>query len=171
MKLRTALSAGLTNKMCKRTDPARMGGDPPITFVPTPPATAKEEGEEPSQVKITISSEVSKYYTVFKEGTAEDVVNLICVHEGIMTDKKLKESCNATLSRFSSKKKHLTALNNKSSCTSDKKREVKDLQEALKEYKTQIKMVQEEAYDFFEKLLDPKLVTKWQMARDCETRM
>ena len=38
---------------------------------------------------------------------------------------------------------------------------MKELQEALKEYKTQIKMVQEEAYDFFEKLLDPKLVTEW----------
>ena len=93
MKLRTALPAGLVNKMCERTDPARMGGDPPIRFVPTPPATAKEEGEEPSQVKTTISSEVRKYYAVFKEGTAEDVVNLIRVHEGIVTDKKLIENC------------------------------------------------------------------------------
>ena len=161
MKLRTALPSGHTNKMCERSDPSRMGGNPPIRFVPAHPTTSKEEGEEPSQVKITISNEVSKYYTIFKEGTAEDVVNLICVHEVIMTDKKLKENCKITLALFSSKKKRLTVLNNKSSCTSDtNKQEVKDLQEALKEYKTHIKMVQEEAYDFFEKLLDPKLVTE-----------
>ena len=92
MKLRTALPAGLVNIMCKRTDPERMGGHPPIRFVPAPTAK-QEDGEEPDQVKITISSEVSKYYAVFKEGTAEDVINLICVHEGIVTDKKLNENC------------------------------------------------------------------------------
>ena len=97
-----------------------MGGDPPIRFVPAPPANSKEEGKEPSQVKITISNEVSKYYTVFKRGTTEDVVNLIRVHEGIMTDKKLKENCNALLSLFNSKKKRQKALNDKSSCSSDK---------------------------------------------------
>ena len=84
MKLRTALPGGLTNKMCKRSDPLRMGGNPPIRFVPAPSAK-KEDGEETDQVKITISNEVSKYYTIFKEGTAEDVVNLIRMHEGIMT--------------------------------------------------------------------------------------
>ena len=127
MKLRTALPSALTNKMCKRSDPSRMGGNPPIRFVPAPPATSKEEGEEPSQVKITISNEVSKYYTIFKEGTAEDVVNLIRMYEGIMADKKLKENCDALLSLFSSKKKRLKALNDKSSHASDEKREVKEL--------------------------------------------
>ena len=87
-------------------------------------------------MKITISSEVSKYYSVFKEGTAEDVVNLIWMYDGIMTDKKLKESCEITVALFSSKKKRLTVLKNKSSRTSDDKQEVKELQEALKEYKT-----------------------------------
>ena len=43
-------------------------------------------------MKITISSKVSKYYTIFKEGTAEDVVNLIRTHEGIISDKKLKQN-------------------------------------------------------------------------------
>ena len=48
---------------------------------------------------------------------------------------------------------------------------MKDLQEALKEYKTQIKMVQEEAYDFFEKLLDQKLVAEWReiVKQECQT--
>ena len=93
MKLRTALPAGLTNKMCERFDPSRMGGVPSIRFLPNSSASGKrEDGEEHDQVKITISSEVSKYYNVFKEGTAEDVVNLIKVHEGIIIDKKIERA-------------------------------------------------------------------------------
>ena len=48
MKLRTALPSGLTNKMCERFDPTRMGGAPPIRFVPlsTSASQKKEDGEE-----------------------------------------------------------------------------------------------------------------------------
>ena len=52
MKLRTALPAFLTNKMCERFDPSRMGGAPAIRFVPNSSASGKKEnGEEPDQVK------------------------------------------------------------------------------------------------------------------------
>ena len=65
MKLRTALPSGLTNKMVKRFDPSRMGGDLLIRFVPTSPKG--EDGKEANQIKITISSKISKYYNDFKE--------------------------------------------------------------------------------------------------------
>ena len=111
MKLRTALPSGLTNKMCERFDPSRIGGAPPIRFVPTTSAfSKKEDGEEPDQVKITISSEVSKYYNVFKEGNAEDVVNLIQTHEGIIADKKLKEQYDIIAALATNKKAHPTKL-------------------------------------------------------------
>lgn len=74
MKLRTALPIGLTKKMVKRFNPSRMGEAPPIRFVPG------EDGEDTNQVKITISSKISNYYNVFKEGNAENVITLIQTH-------------------------------------------------------------------------------------------
>ena len=70
MKLRTALPSGLTNKMCERFDPTRMGGAPPIRFVPlsTSAAQKKEDGKEQASVKITISADITKRYFIFKEG-------------------------------------------------------------------------------------------------------
>ena len=83
MKLRTALPAFLTNKMCERFDPSCMCGAPPIRFVPstTSAAQKKEDGEEPDMVKITISSDITKRYIIFKEGESEEVVELIRTHE------------------------------------------------------------------------------------------
>ena len=170
MKLRTALPAGLTNRMCERADPDRLGGLPPIRFVPAPTAK-QEDGEETDQVKITISSEVSKYYPVFKEGTAEDVINLIRVHEGIVTDKKLVENCETIRALFNNKKKRLAALPLKPLRSNEQQEEAKELHTAMKEYNTQIKQVQGEAFDFFEKLLDQTLVTEWReiVKQECLT--
>ena len=115
MKLRTALPSGLTNKMVERFDPSCMGGAPPIRFVPTnSSSTKKEEGEEANQVKITISSEISKYYDVFKEGNAEDVITLIRTHEGIIADKKLREQHDIVAALLTEKKARLTKLTKKS---------------------------------------------------------
>ena len=78
--------------MVEQLDPSHFGGALPIRFVPTSPHTKGEDGEEADQVKITISSEISKYYNVFKEGNAEDVINLIWTHEGIIDKKSWKSS-------------------------------------------------------------------------------
>ena len=172
MKLRIALPTGLTYKMCKRFDPWRMGGAPTIKFVPSSPTSSNKEGnKEPAQVKITISTKVSKYYTVFKEGNTEDVVNLIRTHDRIIVDKKLKENCNVIAALISANKKRLTMLTNKSSRTSDEKREVKEVQEALKEYKTQVKQTQEEAFEFFKMRLDQKIVAEWReiVKQECKS--
>ena len=66
----------------------------------------------------------------------EDVVNLIRVHKGIVTDKKLNENCDIIRALFNAKKKRLAALSTKSSRSSEEIEEVKDLQTAMKEYKT-----------------------------------
>ena len=172
MKLRTALPAGLTNKMCERFDPSRMGGAPAIRFVPNSTAYGKkEDGEEHDQVKITISSEVSKYYNVFKEGTAEDVVKLITMHEGIIIDKKLKEQYDNIKALISGKKARITLLTQKSKRNDTEKEELEEINVALREYKTQAKQLPEEAFDFFEKLLDQSLVSEWRdiVKKECET--
>jgi hypothetical protein len=161
MKLRTALPSGLTNKMCEQFDPSRMGGAPPIRFVPTTSAfSKKEDGEEPDQVKITISSEVSKYYNVFKEGNAEDVINLIRTHEGIIADKKLKEQYDIIAALVTNKKARLTKLTQQAKRTESEKEEVKSIELGLKEYKSHVKQLNEEAFDFFEKLLDQSLLAE-----------
>lgn len=172
MKLRTALPSGLTNKMVERFDPSRMGGAPPIRFVPTTSSyTKKEEGEETDQVKITISSEISKYYDVFKEGNAEDVITLIRTHEGIIADKKLREQHDIVAALLTEKKARLTKLTKKSSRNDSEKEEVTAIELGLKEYKTQMKQLNNEAFDFFEKLLHHNLVSEWReiVKTECES--
>ena len=135
MKLRTALPSFLANKMCERFDPSRMGGAPPISFVPstTSAAQKKEEGEEPEQVKITISSDVSKYYDIFKEGETEDVVELIRTHESIIADKKLKERHEILVARKRKDAARYTKLTSQSSRTDEEKEEVTTLKDGLEE--------------------------------------
>lgn len=172
MKLRTALPSGLTNKMVERFDPSRMGGAPPIRFVPTTSSyQKKEDGEEADQVKITISSEISKYYDVFKEGNAEDVITLIRTHEGIIADKKLKEQHDVLFALATEKKARLTKLTQQRTRTDEEKEEVKSIELGLKEFKTQMKQLNQEAFDFFEKLLDNTLVSEWReiVKQECES--
>jgi len=173
MKLRTALPNGIVNKMCERHDPSRMGGDPPIRFVPSLSASGKkEEGEtEDNQVKITISADVQKYYPIFKEGDTEAVINLIRTHQGIMSDKKLKDCYKIIDNLVVEIKARITRLTRLPHRTEDKKQQIREDQEALKEYKAQLKQLPEEAFDFFEKLLDQSLVPTWReiVKNECET--
>ena len=173
MKLRTALPNGINNKMCERHDPSRMGGDPPIRFVPSLSASGKkEEGEtEDNQVKITISADVQKYYPIFKEGDTEAVINLIWTHQGIMSDKKLKERYAIVEGLVVEIKARITRLTRLAHRTDDEKQQVREDQVALKEYKAQLKQLPEEAFDFFEKLLDQSLVPTWReiVKTECET--
>mgnify|MGYP007089475121 CR=1 FL=1 len=173
MKLRTALPSGINNKMCERHDPSRMGGDPPIRFVPSPSSSGKkEEGEtEDNQVKITISADVQKYYPIFKEGDTEAVINLIRTHQGIMSDKKLQERHKVVENLVVDIKARITRLTRLPRRSDDEKQQVREDQEALKEYKAQLKQLPEEAFDFFEKLLDQSLVPTWReiIKTECET--
>ena len=173
MKLRTALPSGLNHRMCKRHDPSRMGGDPPIRFIPSTSASGKkdEEDADEAKVKIHISADVQKYFPIFKEGDTEAVIDLIRIHQGILSDKKLEERCKDVTRLITEKRSIITKLTRKDKRTSDEQQEVKEADIALKEYKAQAKMLQEEAFDFFEKLLDRSLVPTWReiVKEQCES--
>ena len=173
MKLRTALPSGLHHRMCERHDPSRMGGDPPIRFIPSTSASGKkdEEDADEARVKIHISSDVQKYFPIFKEGDTEAVIDLIRIHQGILSDKKLEERCLVVVNLITETRATITKLTRKAQRSSDETQEVKDAQVALKEYKAQAKMLQEEAFDFFEKLLDRSLVPTWReiVKEQCES--
>ena len=173
MKLRTALPSGLTNKMCERFDPTRMGGAPPIRFVPlsTSASQKKEDGEEQASVKITISADITKRYFIFKEGETEEVVELIRTHEGLIADKKLRERHAVTIGKQQKDKARYTTLTQQDSRSAEEKEEVQILKDLLEEYNTQLKEVQAEAFDYFKKLLDKSLVETWRqiVVEECET--
>ena len=173
MKLRTALPSELTNKMCERFDPTRIGGAPPIRFVPlsTSAAQKKEDDEEQASVKITISADITKRYFIFKEGETEEVVELIWMHEGLITDKKLREHHAVTIGKQQKDKLRYTALTQQASRTADEKEEAQILKDLLEEYNTQLKEVQVEAFDYFEKLLDKSLAETWRQIVVDECKM
>ena len=91
MKTKTALPKGLLDKFCKWFDPAKLGGLPPVRFVPN--LVYAEETEEScrSRVKITISDSIQKYFPIFFNGGTAEVVDLIWTHKSIISDKKLEE--------------------------------------------------------------------------------
>ena len=65
MKLRLALPDGLRHRDCERFDPVKLGGMPPMIFVPKPPASP-EDGEvevKGERIKIAVNASVSKYFT------------------------------------------------------------------------------------------------------------
>ena len=108
----------------------------------------KDEDESDNQVKITINSDVQKYYPIFKTGDAEAVINLIRMHEGIISDKKLKERFDIVTKLAEPKKTKVKKLASQPSRTKDEKEEVQELELALREYNSQQKQIQEEAFDF-----------------------
>ena len=173
MKLKSALPTGLKNNQCERFDPSRVGGLPPVRFVPSS-LDEKEDGEKKEKeqmVKISVSEAVSKYFKVFKEGDTEDVVNLIQRHESILADKKLRQKYSSFAGLMSDKKTALDALTAKSKKTSEEKEEISLLKMAIKEYRAQAIAVQEEAFDYFEKLLHQNLVPVWRdiVTEQCDT--
>ena len=173
MKLKSALPTGLKNQQCKRFDPSRVGGLPPVRFVPSS-HDEKEDGDEKEKeqmVKISVSEAVSKYFKIFKEGDTEDVVNLIQRHESILSDKKLRAKYSTYAGLLSEKKAEFDTLKAKSKKTSEDIEELASLKTAIKEYRVQASAVQDEAFDYFEKLLDQTLVPVWRdiVAEQCDT--
>ena len=173
MKLKSALPTGLKHQQCERFDPSRVGGLPPVRFVPSS-LNEKEEGDEKEKehmVKISISEAVSKYFKIFKEGDTEDVVNLIQRHESIISDKKLHAKYNTYAALLTAKKDNFDALKAKSKKTSEDIEELAALKSAIKEYHVQASAVQYEAFDSFEKLLDQTPVPVWRniTKEQCDT--
>ena len=122
-------------------------------------------------VKISVSEAVSKYFKVFKEGDTKDVVNLIQRHESILSDKKLRAKYSTYAGLLSEKKTEFDALKAKSKKSSEDLEELASLRTASKEYRVQPTAVQDEAFDYFEKLLDQTLVPVWRdiVVEQCDT--
>ncbi len=83
MRLLIKLSKGLSNRHYKRFDPSKMGGLPPMRFVPESNLDMMEK-EGKNQVKISITDHVSKSFELFSEGGPEAVIMLIQSHESIV---------------------------------------------------------------------------------------
>ncbi len=78
MKLVFKLRAGINNRRCERFDPAKMGGLPPIRFVPESGRHGDAvESNGKNYVKIQISNRVTKSFKLFVEGGPEAVIMLI----------------------------------------------------------------------------------------------
>ncbi len=65
MKLAFKLPAGINNQQCERFDPAKMGGRPPIRFVPEQGILDAPESDGKNRVKIQISNRITKSFELF----------------------------------------------------------------------------------------------------------
>ena len=113
MKLQMKLLAGLNNRRCERFDPAKMGGLPPIRFVPDKLHEGTDKMDDKSHkncVKITISENVSKYFELFEEGGPEAVIMLICSHESLVQDRKLREVYSSASALINAKNSAIAGL-------------------------------------------------------------
>ena len=90
MKNKTTLPKGLVDKYCERFDPAKLGGLPPVRFIPNLAYAEEIEESCRNRVKIVLLDSI-KYFPIFMNRGTEDVINLICTHESIIADKKLEE--------------------------------------------------------------------------------
>ena len=77
MKTKTTLLEGLLDKFCKRFDPAKPGGLPPVRCLQNLAYAEETEEFRTNCVKITISNSIQKYFPDFLTGGIEDVVTLI----------------------------------------------------------------------------------------------
>ncbi len=113
MKLKFALPAGLQNRKCERFDPAKMGGLPPIRFVPESTHDSDSGSKDDSKrrtVKIKINDNVTKQFDVFLEGGPESVIQLIRNHESIVDDTKLLKQYSDALAAINAKKTAIREL-------------------------------------------------------------
>jgi hypothetical protein len=102
-----------------------------------------------------------KCFKIFKEGNTEDAVNLIQRNESIISDKKLHAKYSIYASLPSEKKADFDKLKAKPKKTSGDQEELAALKTTIKEYRKQDNAIQDEAFDYFEKLLDQTLVPVW----------
>ena len=169
MNSKTSLPENLKIKDCERFDPTKVGGAPPIRFVPET-ETTKESSEKDSKkqryVKITAVEGITKTYDIFHEGNAEAICRLIRDHEQIVEDKKLQERLESTNALIRAKRAERDEVDKL-----EDPEKFLEMTEAIKELKATKVSFQAEAYDLFEKLLARTLVSKWReiVKEQCDT--
>ena len=103
-----------------------------------------------------MDDEVIKMFQTFKSGNAEAVVNLIREHESIVDDRKLREKYDAASALWNTKRQAIKQLDANSDAD-----EIAELEEQISEHKQTCATSQQQAFDYFEKLLDPVNMQKW----------
>ena len=137
----------------------------PVRFIPDPPEDAHEkDGVRNTDVKISISKSVSKSIKVFVDGNAEQAIELIKMHESVVSDKKLKISYAANRALINSKKTQIAEL--KEDDPEKNSEEIDELADARLELKAANKQLQEYAYDYLEKMVGATLIQKWKQITD-----
>ena len=146
----------LTHRQCERSNPTKSGGKPPIRFVPE--KLEDFDANKTNTVKIRMDDEVIKMFQTLKSGNAEAIVNLIREHESIVDDRKLREKYDAAWALWNTKRNAIKALD----ATSDAD-EIAKLEEQISDHKETCASSQQQAFGYFEKLLDPVNVqfSKW----------
>ena len=158
MKNKTTLPKGLVDKYCEWFDPAKLGGLPPVQFIPNLAYAEETEESRRNRVKITILDSIQKYFPVFTNGGTEDVVNLICTRESIIADKKLEEQYDKLKKLHKSQKEALKELKNQ---TGDTRQQQAEKETAIAKTKQGMQDINVEAFDFFKKLLANDHIPKW----------
>ena len=166
MVIISALPAGLQQQNFERYRPEKVGGAVQIRFIPDKSEDTKPEGKQ-STVKIVISPTVTKSLEIFQNGNAEAAIELIQVHESIVADKKLRIQYKANRVLVSSKKAKIKELKDKGDEDQVEIDKINDSITALKFANVQL---QEDMFDYFEKLLSPDLTAKWRVIvkEECE---
>jgi hypothetical protein len=91
MKTKTALLKGLIDKYWEWFDPTKLGGLPPVRFIPNLAYAEETKESHRNHVKITILDSIQKYFQVFSTQGTEDIINLTRMHESIIAGKKFEE--------------------------------------------------------------------------------
>ena len=92
----------------QRYDPKGFGGDVPYGFVPSKPYVHADSRE--ATTKVHLNKEMDKFYKVFFEGSAEDLIDHIILHENIILDVKLKSKIKNFTDRMTYLKAERTPL-------------------------------------------------------------
>ena len=159
MVIISALPTGLQKQNFERYHPEKVGGAVLIRFIPDKVEESKTEGKQQT-VKIVISPTVTKSLKIFFNGNAEAAIELIKVHKSIVADKKLKIQYKANRVLVSSKKAKIKELEKENG---DKKAEIDKLNEDITALKFANIQLQEDVFDYFEKLLSPEFMAKWRV--------
>ena len=95
---------------------------------------------------------------IFFNGNAEAAIALIQVHESIVADKKLKIQYKANRVLQSAKKAKIREMEKEKN-----KEAVDKLTDEINGLKFANIQLQEDVFDYFEKLLSPELTAKWRV--------
>ena len=90
----TLLPCSLMHRQCECYEPTKTGRMPPCQYIPLDSSTPMEDGEKrrPIKVQVLITNSVQKDYYECEGGDTEALICLICAHETLIKDLKLKDN-------------------------------------------------------------------------------